>query len=1038
MRKKHFVILSLLFWAFTVSLVAQTSYVCDFENSSENSEWVLNVGKLGSRLTNKWYIGEAINNGGKQSLYISDDNGASARYGNAGTTVIAYRHLELNPGKYELSFDWLAGSAGGSDVLFVACMDTSIGNFSAVLPARPDYLEEYGLIPRGAETDTLASAWWQTSVFDIEIKPDAPQKLVFIWCNRGGEISNARGACIDNICIYPIEQCEAPENITVSTSGTSVVLHWDGNADAYQTKCFSYQTGLWTESTVKTDSVVFENMSEGVYNFYVRSDCGNGKVSHWVSHSQLVYLPDTRCIDYLTLTDKNCYTGEATGGSAAISLPGKVDFGANSIDSRHTIHMVPGEYDARTEYMLPTIPAGELASVRLGNWESRSKAEKIVYDFVVDTLQSAVLLLKYAVVMQEPENHDEDEMPRFVIRVLNEKGGTLDPNRCAEAIFSAGFGTTDATWHTVGEGSNKTLWKEWTTIGINLRDYHAKKLKIEVATYDCSLGAHYAYAYFVLGCNSGQIEGLACGNDPTTQFEAPSGFNYEWYLPTAPTEILGTEQIFQVDPMDTLTYCCDVISKAEGKEGCYYTLQASAIPNHPVPEATYTHRVEECKNIVSFTNSSHIMTVNQITTDSTHTVRPCDAVLWDFGDGTTSTDFSPEHVFPQEGGKYNVTLTAFYSYCDSTIVIPVEIPALGTQYDTTAIAGCVGGSVTLPNGLVAWSDGYYSDTLSSQFGCDSVLVYDVRFFEDVKVELYDTICSGESVLFDGADRTETGTYIQENVTIHGCDSTVVLNLFVNEKVEGALSSAPVVCADDEMIILDVDILSGIPDYVDLLFPDEDSGDMWSGITPTYESEKLTIPIPNKIRPDKYSVMVVLGDDACGSDTLPIEISILYPDSIIVQRWDDILSVTNADWNGGYEFSSYQWYKNGSPIVGQTHSYLYLPEEKLDLAAEYSVLLTRADDGKSVMTCSYIPHEIGSEEKEKLVIALDNISYNGQSVGVQVSSPARIRLYNAYGVLVSESQLSSSGSLPLPDVSGMYILEATSEEGVREVYRIIVK
>lgn len=1037
MRKKHFVILSLLFWAFTVSLVAQTSYVCDFENSSENSEWVLNVGKLGSRLTNKWYIGEAINNGGKQSLYISDDNGASARYGNAGTTVIAYRHLELNPGKYELSFDWLAGSAGGSDVLFVACMDTSIGNFSAVLAARPDYLDEYGLTPRGGTSDTLASAWWQTSVFDIEIQPDSPQKLVFIWCNRGGGLSNAKGACIDNICIYPRDVCPAPDSLEVTSSGTSVILHWTGESDTYQAKCYSYATGLWTESTVKADSVVYQNMTEGVYNFYVRSECGEGSTSHWVSHSQLVYLPDTRCIDYLTLTDKNCFTGEASGGNAPITTSGKVDFGANSIDSRHTIHMVPGEYDARTEYMLPTIPSGELASVRLGNWDTGRGAEKIVYDFVVDTLRSAVLMLQYAVVLQDPE-HDENSQPRFMIRVLNERGGSLDANKCAEAIFSAGYGTNDKTWHTVGEGSNKILWKEWTTVGINLRDHHGKKLKIEVSTYDCSAGAHYGYAYFVLGCSTGEIEGLACGNDPTTQFEAPEGFQYRWYLPENPSDVLSEEQIFKVDPMDTLTYNCDVISVAAGKEGCYYTLQASAIPNHPVPEATYTHRVEECKNIVSFTNTSHIMTVNQITTDSTHTVRPCDAVLWDFGDGTTTTDFSPEHVFPQEGGTYNVTLTAFYSYCDSTIVIPVEIPALGTQYDTTAIAGCVGGSVTLPNGLVAWSDGYYSDTLSSQFGCDSVLVYDVRFFEDVKVELYDTICSGESVLFDGADRTETGTYIQENVTIHGCDSTVVLNLFVNEKVEGALSSAPVVCADDEMIILDVDILSGIPDYVDLLFPDEDSGDMWSGITPTYESEKLTIPIPNKIRPDKYSVMVVLGDDACGSDTLPIEISILYPDSIIVQRWDDILSVTNADWNGGYEFSSYQWYKNGSPIVGQTHSYLYLPEEKLDLAAEYSVLLTRADDGKSVMTCSYIPHEIGSEEKEKLVIALDNISYNGQSVGVQVSSPARIRLYNAYGVLVSESQLSSSGSLPLPDVSGMYILEATSEEGAREVYRIIVK
>lgn len=1028
MKKKHFVIFTFLFVA--CLLPAQTSYVCDFEDSAENAEWVLNAGPMGQRIVNKWYIGSAINNGGSNSLYISDDYGQTAHYGNAGTTIIAYRHLDLAPGEYELSFDWLAGSAGGSDVLFVACMDTTIGNYSAVLAARPDYLDEYALIPEGGTSDSLASAWWQTSVFSIEIPQGVPQKLVFIWCNRGGKLSNAKGACIDNICIYPKDRCEAPTNMEIYTMGTSVIVKWDGNADSYDAKYYSYETNRWSESTVHTDSIVFQNMTEGVYNFYVRSNCGDDEVSHWVNHSQLVYLPDTRCIDYLTLTDRNCFTGNASGGSAAISTPGKVDYGSDSKESRHTIHMVPGEYDARTDYMLPTIPDGELASVRLGNWDSDSEAEKITYDFTVDTLESAVLLLKYAVVLEEPENHNEDQMPRFMIRVLNTNGASLDVNKCAEATFSAGFGTTDATWHESSGTSTKTIWKEWTTIGINLRDYHGRRLKIEVSTYDCSLGVHYGYAYFVLGCNSGEIEGIACGGDPTTHFEAPDGFNYSWYLPTDPSNILGTEQIFNVDPMDTLTYFCDVISKAEGKEMCYYTLQASAIPNHPVPEGTYSTRVENCQNIVSFSHTSHIMTVNQVTTDSIHTLRPCNDVLWDFGDGTISTEPYPEHIFPQEGGTYNVKLTAYYSYCDSTITIPITLPDLGTLYDTIPLTGCLGSGVELPNGLSVWSDGIYLDTLHSQFDCDSVLVYDVRFFEDINIEIFDTICTNESILFDGEQRTETGTYVYEGVNVNGCDSVATLHLFVNEKVMGKITDNPIICSDEKEVRIDVEILSGLPDFVDLLFADN----VWSEVTPTYNNGSIFIPIPENLRPDQYTLSVVLGDTDCGSDTIPVGISVLYPDSIIVQRWDDILSVTNADWNGGYKFSAYQWYKNGEPLDGQTYSYLYLPDEKLDVNAEYSVLLTRADDNKSVMTCSYLPDEITVEEKDKLVIGLDNMSYG---VNVDVAKPAKIRVFNAYGLLVSESYIEHSGKVNLPNISGMYILEAIGD-GIKEVYRIIVK
>ena len=73
--------------------------------------------------------------------------------------------------------------------------------------------------------------------------------------------------------------------------------------------------------------------------------------------------------------------------------------------------------------------------------------------------------------------------------------------------------------------------------------------------------------------------------------------------------------------------------------------------------------------------------------------------------------------------------------------------------------------------------------------------------------------------------------------------------------------------------------------------------------------------------------------------------------LVLQRWDDVVVVNNnSATNGGYTFTSYQWYRDGVLIPGATDQYY---QELGGLSGNYSVMLVGVDaNGKPVkfMTC----------------------------------------------------------------------------------------
>ncbi len=126
-------------------------------------------------------------------------------------------------------------------------------------------------------------------------------------------------------------------------------------------------------------------------------------------------------------------------------------------------------------------------------------------------------------------------------------------------------------------------------------------------------------------------------------------------------------------------------------------------------------------------------------------------------------------------GTYADTLVSGLG-CDSivTLHLLVNAPVMKTIFDTI----CSGGSFSFA-GRTLSTPGIYYDTLQTIHGCDSIVSLNLTVNLTVSVNLYDTICSGNSFTFGGHILTTPGIYYDTLQTIHGCDSIVSLNLTVN-------------------------------------------------------------------------------------------------------------------------------------------------------------------------------------------------------------------------------------------------------------------
>ena len=533
----------LVAWAATLTAAAQLphSYTCDFEDDAENALWQLNKPKNEAYTwVNQWAIGSATASLGQKSLYISPDLGETAKYVKTDSRVmIAWRELTLETGRYDIAFDWKCGGDSTRAALLTAWVpESEYDNMFCMLS--DDYNANKWVANNMLQFDChgiLAGMPIWAHAVDTLYSDGTPHRLVFLFVYSSSAQMLQPGPCVDNIMLAR-NNCGEPTDKLVTMSGQTVSLSWQSEAESFNLRLHRMGETKVTEVKNIKQNNYSASLQEGIYDIQIQVIC-DGDTSAWYGFPPAI-VHEALCFDYLDLTDDRCFYSEKTGDHELIDTvlvtPGKIDYGFASVASRHTVHYVPGEIDARTLNSidmegnpvpaLKTIPEGALASVRIGSWEEHARAARVVYDFTIDAREASVLMLQYAMVLQYAD-HGEHQRPRMMIDIVDAATNkSLEPCMVvdlASEVGGEGWFRVPYDLNSLKPNAKDVCWRDWATLGLNLAEHHGKHVKVLITVLGCEMTAHYGYAYFTLTCTSGQIQGMHCGWEPTNQFIAPEG-----------------------------------------------------------------------------------------------------------------------------------------------------------------------------------------------------------------------------------------------------------------------------------------------------------------------------------------------------------------------------------------------------------------------------------------------------------------------------------------------------------------------------------
>ncbi len=1029
-------------------------YMMSFEvaDSLEWQNWHINTGVNAPACRDQWMIGTDQKSDGHQALYISN-NGISAHYGVGPNVQFAYRDFLLPQGFYTVSFDW-KNTGDNNSVLYAGCgpannLVCNALNTTGALPAAYlTWCQQW--VAAGTSPEHYGQRYWQNARLQgVNSNGTRVMRLFFAWCssNTDTTIINPIGACIDNVQICSAT-CAPPYAISVEASCDSTKVTWSGTSDSYQLgyrrvgeNSWHNRSGLTATQGGTTGTLYLENLSEGMYDFRVRGICGSDTSVYTYASSIVLFCAEQHCINYVNLHDTAgvvvCRTGEV-GYSGAIdptkTRVGVVDFGPDDAGSRHTVNWDIDAYDPLTNNKLPKIPTGELASVRLGNWNSGGQWESVTYDYLVDSVYS-ILLLKYAVVLEDP-NHEYVEQPRFTLSIKDQNGNEVDAT-CGSADFRAGAnaGNKGSGWHQEvvpdpfygGSSTTTVTWKEWTTYGIDLTRFIGQQLKITVTTYDCTLGGHFGYGYFCLGCVKAKIEGISCGDDSKMTAQAPDGFAYEWASIHDLSTVVSTARTLEVDASDTTTYRCRLTYLDQ--EECYFDLYSSVLPRFPIAQFAYTYQPANCENRFVFTNQSHIMVKYEGDATGTHHYdEPCEEYEWVIN-GERFSDENPTYIFPEEGGTFPITLFASISNgkCTDDTTFMLHVPTIGNVQYNMADSICYGSRYVFGDQVLTTA-GVYSQSFKSRAGCDSTCTLTLSVLPQALTTLPDTsICAETVYVMDGAiyPYTTSRKWIRHLQTRFGCDSTVVQSVILLDTIK------PVV--DVKEIIEDTDLGA---------FYFSGTGYSYYTINGVRHTEDSIVDLA----PDTY-LIVFYNDHGC-EKAFTYDLAPGCVGGIVYQRWNDVLSVKAPEFAGGRSFVKYQWMKNGVDVPGATKSYYAAaqypetePNGHLDFSAVYEVAL--AVDSLATtdwqLSCPYRPIDVFSaiDYTDESVLLEPTFLHPGEDMMLLTTNKARVVCHSPAGMLIFSKDVSAGRTtLEAPVAPGMYVVTVFTGSN-KKSYKICV-
>jgi hypothetical protein len=258
------------------------------------------------------------------------------------------------------------------------------------------------------------------------------------------------------------------------------------------------------------------------------------------------------------------------------------------------------------------------------------------------------------------------------------------------------------------------------------------------------------------------------------------------------------------------------------------------------------------------------------------------------------------------------------------------------------------------------------------------------------------------------------------------------------KVDFPDTTARTTCADTQGFNLPYKILNGYASKYSIFYDGKalSAGFKDTIITNVAGGDSVSIRFPANVRPDDYTARIVFEDLNSSSNNIEFNISfhILYTASVIRQKWNDVLAMQNQDYNGGYLFSSFRWYKNGFPQTGENGSYLYLENgEVFNPDDYYQVGLVRLGESKEILTCPVYP------ELHSVALQYPTMLAHGETWKIKgLDGSGNIQLWDTLSRLWSQKDFNSGeASIVMPNRSGVYQIRITGNDGTVKNISVMV-
>ena len=381
-----------------------------------------------------------------------------------------------------------------------------------------------------------------------------------------------------------------------------------------------------------------------------------------------------------------------------------------------------------------------------------------------------------------------------------------------------------------------------------------------------------------------------------------------------------------------------------------------------------------------------------------------DKVDWDFGDGISEAGGTPQttHIYDSPGW-YDITANIYaHKECPYSQYPAEEVRFSFRVRRPDTIKTVVRGD------CLAWDD-----TTSPTQEIDSVqpdncatdnfeirtIVHgrDTRDVLDTTIVARDSVYIPEEKKWYYSNSFPQGKGIVEGTTertnADGCTHTHAYkyDLTILTCLEMDVPNNPeqlYVCPDseDEMFAIPFRYVKGQISEAHLLL-DTKELELEPVITPT---DTVLQVATSSLLPGSYDARISVYDEVCDQTlTYNYNLLVYYPSNIFKLKFGNVFAVYLPAFNGGYEFTGYQWYKDGQPIAGATSS-VYHTEVPFPAGASYYVLLTRKD-GVVLPSCEQTIPEAADGSNVQKAPAAEKVLRNSR-LYIRVDDA----VYNVYG------------------------------------------